>query len=294
MSAGGDDVQVRTARVRGIEIAYEEFGWGSRPLVLVHGFTGSRRDFQWRFEALAKLGRFVALDLRGHGESTNTGDAASYTLDAIADDLLAFLDATGIEACDLLGHSMGGMGVLRAALARSDRIASLILMNTSARCPDGLPRGLIELAGRVAIEAGSLRIAEVMRARAADPNTDRSDADRRLEAEWGDAYWTAWRYPNFRALDPVAYGAFGVAMLDQAPAPRPARRDPCPDDGAGRQRRHRLPRAVGGARAPGFPGARASRSRMPRTSRSSRIPDAWVAAIEAHLARVRDASFPGS
>lgn len=293
MSAAGDAVQPRSVRVRGVEIAYEAFGRGGRPLVLVHGFTGSRRDFQWRFEALAKLGRCVALDLRGHGDSTNTGDAASYTLDAIADDLVAFLDAVGIEACDLLGHSMGGMGVLRAALARSDRIASLILMNTSARCPDGLPRGLIEFAGRVAIEAGSLRIAEVMRARAADPNTDRSDADRRLEAEWGDGYWTAWRYPNFRALDPVAYGAFGLAMLDQAPV-------------LDRLGEIRVPTTVlvgsGDANflapahelATGIPGAH--RVEIPRAAHQPQFenPDAWVAAIEAHLARVRGASFPGS
>jgi pimeloyl-ACP methyl ester carboxylesterase len=293
MRREGSDVQTRRVRVRGIEMAYEDFGPDSRPLVLVHGFTGSRRDFQWRFEALAKIGRVVALDLRGHGESTNTGDPASYTLDAIAEDLLAFLDATGIEACDLLGHSMGGMAVLRAALARCDRIASLILMNTSARCPEGLPRALLELAGRIAIEAGSLRIAEVMRARAADPDTDRSEADRRLEAQWGDAYWTAWRYPNFRALDPFAYGAFGAAMLDQAPL-------------LDRLGEIRVPTTVlvgsgdTGFLAPsdelvrGIPGAR--RSVIPDAAHQPQFenPDAWVAAIEAHLAHARGASFPGS
>lgn len=293
MSAGAGEIPVRTASVRGIEMAYEEFGRGSRPLVLVHGFTGSRRDFQWRFEALAKLGRCVALDLRGHGDSTNAGDATSYTLDALAEDLLAFLDATGIERCDLLGHSMGGMAVLRAALSQSGRIASLILMNTSARSPDGLPRGLIELAGRVALEAGSLRIAEVMRARAADPDTDRSDADRRLEAAWGDDYWTAWRYPNFRALDPVAYGTLGIAMLDQASL-------------LDRLGEIRVPTTVlvgsgdthflGPAHelVAGIPGAH--RIEIPDAAHQPQLenPDAWVAAIAAHLARVRGASFPGS
>jgi pimeloyl-ACP methyl ester carboxylesterase len=286
-------MDVRIARVRGIEMAYEEFGRGSRPLVLVHGFTGSRRDFQWRFEALAKRGRCVALDLRGHGDTTNTGDAASYTLDALAEDLLAFLDATGIEACDLLGHSMGGMAVLRAVLARSDRIASLILMNTSARSPDGLPRGLIELAGRVALEAGSLRIAEVMRARAADPETDRSDADRLLEARWGDAYWTAWRYPNFRALDPVAYGTLGIAMLDQAPLLDRLGEIRVPTTvlvGSGDANflapAHELATAIPGAQRVDIPDA----AHQPQLEN----PDAWLAAIEAHLARVRDAAFPRS
>lgn len=284
---------MQNVRVRDIEIGYETFGSGSRPLVLVHGFTGSRRDFKWRFDALAKLGYCIALDLRGHGESTNTGDAASYTLDTLADDLLGFLAAIGIERCDLLGHSMGGMAVLRAALVRPDRIASLILMNTSARSPDGLPRGLIELAGRVAIEAGSLRIAEVMRARAADPETDRSAADRRLEQEWGDAYWTAWRYPNFRSLDPVAYGTLGLSMLDQTPLLE-------------RLGEIRLPTTVivgsGDANfgapahelAAGIPGARLVE--IPEAGHQPQLenPEAWVAAIAAHLARVRSATSPGS
>jgi pimeloyl-ACP methyl ester carboxylesterase len=286
-------MQSRIARVRGIEMAYEDFGRGSRPLVLVHGFTGSRRDFVWRFEALAKLGRCIALDLRGHGESSNPGEAACYTLDALAEDLLAFLDAADIEQCDLLGHSMGGMAVLRAALARPDRIASLILMSTSARCPDGLPRGLIELAGRVAIEAGSLRIAEVMRARAADPNTDRSDADRRLEAEWGDAYWTAWRYPNFRALDPVAYGTLGLAMLDQ-----PSLLDRLGEirlpttvlvgsgDTGFLAASEELAQGIAGAHHVVIPGA----GHQPQLE----TPDAWTSAVEAHLARVRSAAFPVS
>lgn len=283
----------RIARVRGIEMAYDDFGSGSRPLVLVHGFTGSRRDFSWRFEALAKFGRCVALDLRGHGESNNPGDAAGYTLDALAEDLLAFLDAAGIEQCDLLGHSMGGMAVLRAALARPGRIASLILMSTSARCPDGLPRALIELAGRVAIEAGSLRIAELMRARAADPNTDRTDADRRLEAEWGEEYWTAWRYPNFRALDPVAYGALGAAMLDQASLLDRLGEIRLPTtvlvgsgDAGFLAASEELAAGIAGAHLVVIPGA----GHQPQLE----TPGAWVEAIEAHLSRVRGTAFPVS
>jgi pimeloyl-ACP methyl ester carboxylesterase len=280
--------------VNGIEMAYEEYGWGSRPLVLVHGFTGSRRDFLWRFEELAELGRFVALDLRGHGDSTNTGDAASYTLEQLACDLLGFLEAAGIESCDLLGHSMGGMAVLRAALADPSRIASLVLMGTSARCPDGLPRPLIELAGRVAIEAGTQRIVEIMHARASDPNADRSEADRRLEAEWGEEYWTAWRYPNFRAMDPVAYGALGAAMLDQESL-LPRLGELCrpttvlfgSGDRSFLEPSAELLRGIPGARSAEIPGA----GHQPQLEN----PRAWVEAIRDHLTQARGKSgFPRS
>ena len=286
---------MKRVAVGDIEMAYEEGGAGSRPLVLVHGFTGASRDFSWRFDELAGLGRFVAPDLRGHGESTHTGDAASYTLEAIAADLLAFLEALGIESCDLLGHSMGGMAVLRAALADPRRIASLILMNTSARCPDGLPRALIELAGRVAVEAGTQRLVDVMRARAAAPDAQRSDADRRLEARWGEPYWTAWRYPNFRALDRVAYGAFGAAMLDQTSLLARLGELHCPTTvlvGAGDtsflEPAAELREGITGARLVEIPDA----AHQPQLEN----PDAWLAAIRDHLGQVRAeaSSFPRS
>src|SRR5690606_27041063 len=164
---------------------------------------------------LAALGRTVLLDLRGHGASTNTGDAASYTLEQLADDLLAFLDATGLAGCDLLGHSLGGMVALRAALAAPERIASLILMDTAARAPD-LPVDRFRLARRVVEEAGLEALLEVMR-RVPPEASGRSAADRRLEAAWGEGYWREWRVPNYRAMDPVAYGALGEALFGQAP-----------------------------------------------------------------------------
>jgi 2-succinyl-6-hydroxy-2,4-cyclohexadiene-1-carboxylate synthase len=282
---------MKRAAANGIEMAYDDFGSGDRPLVLVHGFTGARRDFSWRFDALAELGRCIALDLRGHGDSTHTGDAASYTLDHLASDLLGFLEAAGIESCDLLGHSMGGMAVLRAALADSSRVASLLLMDTAARCPDGIPRRLIELAGQVAREAGMQKLVEVMRARAGDPDMDRTEADRRLEREWGDAYWTAWRYPNFQSMDPIAYGAFGAAILDQAPLLPRLGEIRCPTtvivgsgDASFLEPADELLRGIPGARRAEIPDA----GHQPQLEN----PAAWIAAIRDHLRRARD--FPPS
>jgi pimeloyl-ACP methyl ester carboxylesterase len=164
-------------------------------------------------------------------------------------------------------------------------------MDTSARCPDGLPRAMIELAGRVAVEAGTERLVEIMHARASDPNADRTAADRRLEAEWGDAYWTAWRYPNFRAMDPVAYGAFGAAILDQASL-------------VPRLGEIRVPATVlvgdGDASflacadelVAGIPGAR--RATIPDAGHQPQLenPGAWLATIREHLSEVR--GFSGS
>jgi len=276
---------VKRVSVNGIEMAYEEHGAGTRPLLVVHGFTGSRRDFARCRDDLARLGRTILPDLRGHGDSTNTGDAPTYTLAQLADDLVAFCDALGIASCDLLGHSMGGMAALRAALHAPERFASLILMDTAAHAPAGIPRDTLALAGRIAIEAGTRKLVEIMRERA--PNEpSRTAADRRLEARWGEGYWTEWRYPNFEALDPVAYGAFGRAIVEQDTlAPRLGEIH-CPTlvlVGAGDT--SFLDAAV--EFAAGIPNAR--RVDVPDAGHQPQLenPAAWLAAIRDHLRQVR-------
>jgi pimeloyl-ACP methyl ester carboxylesterase len=283
---------VRRTPVRGIEIEWEEHGAGERALVLVHGFTGSRRDFAPRVPALAALGRTVLPDLRGHGGSTHTGDAASYTLEHLAADLVAFVDAEQLAGCDLLGHSLGGMVALRAALAAPDRFGSLILMDTAARAP-GLPRALFDAARRVVEAAGLETLLALMRQR--DPaETGRTGPDLRLEAEWGEGYWSEWRLPNVRAMDPVAYGALGEALFAQAPL-------------AARLAELRLPvlvlvgaedagfLAAADELAAGIPGAQ--RVTIPGAGHQPQLetPEAWLEAIRAHLAQVRgEAMLAGS
>lgn len=107
--------------------AYQECGDGA-PFLLVHGFTGSKLDFQDRLEGLADLRRVIAYDQRGHGETSNQ---QPYTFEALVADLISLLDALDIEQCDLLGHSLGGMVAMRAVLTYPERFRSLILMDTA-------------------------------------------------------------------------------------------------------------------------------------------------------------------
>ncbi len=136
-----------------IQTAYHEMGEG-HPFVLVHGFTGSKLDFQDQLGWFSNLRRVIAYDQRGHGESSNIGP---YTFQQLVDDLMNFLDRLQIDACDLLGHSLGGMVAMRAVLAHSDRFSSLVLMDTSPMpieiFPPGLRDQLIELVEREGCEA---------------------------------------------------------------------------------------------------------------------------------------------
>ena len=125
-----------------LQTAYHDIGTGS-PLLLVHGFTGSKLDFLNQLAWFSENQRVIAYDHRGHGESTNVGP---YTLDTLADDLLRFLDALDIPTCHVLGHSMGGMVVLRAILQAPERFRSLILMDTA---PTGLKLFEPEMRARI-------------------------------------------------------------------------------------------------------------------------------------------------
>ena len=272
-------------RANGVEIAYEEHGAGDRPLVLVHGFTGFRQDFAGQLAALAEQGRVLAPDLRGHGESGRGVGAAAYGFAELTADLLGFLAALGVERCDLLGHSMGGMIALRAALGAPQRIASLVLMDTAPGPLGFVDRAQLALAARVGREAGMAALAEILRARAKD-DADRSAADRRMEEEWGaERFWT-WRTARVAAMDPAAYEALGLALLEQEDLTPRLGEIRCPTtvlvgelDHEFRAPSEALARGIGGAELRVLAGA----GHQPQHEAA----DAWREAVLAHLARVR-------
>jgi pimeloyl-ACP methyl ester carboxylesterase len=274
------------ATINGAEIVYEDHGAGERPFVLVHGLTGFRDDFREQLPALAALGRTIVYDHRGHGESTNTGAAATYSFAQLVADLDALLDLLGVGACDLLGHSMGGMIALRFALARPQRVASLVLMDTAARTPDGMPRAPFAAAGAIARSDGMTTLASLLRARLAD-EPDRPQAERRLEAAWGEAYWER-RWRRLTAMDPEAFAALTLELVEQAPLTDRLGDLRCPttvivgEEDAGFLR----PSEEMAAAIPG-----AELVRIPDAAHSPQIesPDAWLAAIAGHLRRVRGA-----
>jgi pimeloyl-ACP methyl ester carboxylesterase len=119
----------------GIRLAYETLGDGP-PVMLVHGF-GSSRTQNWKstgwFGDLTGAGRrVVAMDCRGHGDSDKPHDEAAYGHDRMARDVLAVMDLAGIEACDVIGYSMGGFIALRVAAMARERIGRIVLGGVGA------------------------------------------------------------------------------------------------------------------------------------------------------------------
>lgn len=101
-------------------------GKGNPPLIILHGLLGSSRNWVTVGTELGDEFHVQALDLRNHGES---GHAPEHTYDAMARDVLAWLDEAGLEQIHLMGHSMGGKVAMRLACLFPARVTSLVVVD---------------------------------------------------------------------------------------------------------------------------------------------------------------------
>jgi pimeloyl-ACP methyl ester carboxylesterase len=107
----------------------------NRPtLVAIHGGPAGYDHSYLRphLDRLAYQAQVLYVDLPGHGRSDH-GDAATWSLERCADDLVAFCDRLGIVQPLLFGHSMGGYIALLAALRHPGQAGGLLLQATAAR-----------------------------------------------------------------------------------------------------------------------------------------------------------------
>jgi 2-hydroxy-6-oxonona-2,4-dienedioate hydrolase len=116
--------------------AYREAGSGE-PLVLLHGGGGTGKAFLYQMEHLAARCRVICPDLPGFGQSDWVPGAL--TVDGLADPLLAWMDALGLDQVTLGGNSMGGRVALATALRAPHRIRGLILLDAVGVLIPGLP-----------------------------------------------------------------------------------------------------------------------------------------------------------
>ena len=127
----------------GVEIAYDVWGSGSGPpVVLHHGFSADA-IVNWVgpgvVDALVAAGRLVvALDARGHGRSGKPHDPAAYGETIMARDLSALVDRLDAPSVDLVGYSMGAIVSLIAA-TEDPRVRRLVV--------GGVGAAVVELGG---------------------------------------------------------------------------------------------------------------------------------------------------
>jgi 3-oxoadipate enol-lactonase len=122
------------AKTNGIDTYYELHGTEGAPwLVLSHSLACSVRMWDPQIEALKGSYRILAYDTRGHGASG--APQGEYTLELLADDLEALLEALAVKDPHFCGLSMGGMIGQTFALKNPGVLRTLVLADTTSRYP---------------------------------------------------------------------------------------------------------------------------------------------------------------
>ncbi|GAB2295344.1 hypothetical protein Dimus_029516 [Dionaea muscipula] len=148
MAADGDGIKHRSLTANGINIHVAEKGEG--PVVLfVHGFPELWYSWRHQILALSALGyRVIAPDMRGYGGTDAPPEARDYTMCHIVGDLVALLDALGVEQVFLVGHDWGAMVAWNFCLFRPDRVKALVNLSVafSPRKPGRRPLDALRFA----------------------------------------------------------------------------------------------------------------------------------------------------
>jgi pimeloyl-ACP methyl ester carboxylesterase len=170
----------------GFDLAYvdrkPERGTGN-PILLVHGFASSLQ-VNWVVPGWAKVlndagYRVIALDNRGHGQSSKSYDPRDYTPEKMAGDAAALLAHLGVESAHVMGYSMGARISAFLALVEPQLVATLVF--------GGLGIGMVEGVGdwdpiADALLAPDPRAIEHSRGKAFRAFADQTKSDRRALA----------------------------------------------------------------------------------------------------------------
>jgi non-heme chloroperoxidase len=111
----------------GVTLPYVEQGSPTGvPVVLLHGYSDSWRSWELLLAELPDDVHAFAITQRGHGDADRP--AAGYQPHDLAHDTVAFMDAVGIQAAVIAGHSGGSYTAQRLAIDHPDRTLGLVLI----------------------------------------------------------------------------------------------------------------------------------------------------------------------
>jgi pimeloyl-ACP methyl ester carboxylesterase len=110
----------------GLKFHYRDEGEGL-PFVFQHGLGGDVNQPFGLYRPPQGV-RFIAFDVRGHGETRPLGDVSKLTFATLADDLIALLDHMGIKQAVFGGISLGAAIAVNVALRYPERVLALVLV----------------------------------------------------------------------------------------------------------------------------------------------------------------------
>ena len=261
-----------TVRVNGVDLAVERHGTRTgAPLVMVHGWSGSRGGWATVLDGLTASHEVITYDHRGHGGSSKSGREEGYTIDQLVDDFLAVTDELGLQSFHLLGHSLGGLVSMRYALERPERVRSLLLVDTGATPSSGAQEWMDTLV-------------EVVRTQGLDAYYDMVLPYVGAPGPEGERARDMFR-ADLDSLDPAAFTSLALELtryepiLDRLPELRIPTTVVVGENDAGlRPAADELVAAIGGAVLDVIGGA----GHSPHVD----DPQAWLAAVERHFRRL--------
>jgi len=130
LSEPTDQIRFNDVLLRGVRVRYGEIGSGP-PLVLIHGFLVSHKEWLPMVPLLAKQFRLILPDLPGFGASEKrAGDGYAYTREAFAETIADLMSAVGLTRAHICGHSMGGGIALTLAADRPELVDRLCVIDS--------------------------------------------------------------------------------------------------------------------------------------------------------------------
>ncbi len=122
-------------KLQDTNLYYEVYGEGE-PLILLHGNSGSIKDFYQQIPVLSKQYKVIAIDTRGQGKSIDSSKK-DFTYKMFADDVKAVADQLKLNKVNIAGWSDGGNTGLEFALKYPEKLNNLITIGANA-FPDGV------------------------------------------------------------------------------------------------------------------------------------------------------------
>jgi len=110
-------------KVNGMQMYYEVSGAGD-PLIVLHGAYMNIPSMGAIIPKLAMTHKVYALELQGHGRTTDIDRPITYS--NLADDVAAFMDAVGLPKADVFGYSMGSAAALQLAIRHPEKVNKLV------------------------------------------------------------------------------------------------------------------------------------------------------------------------
>lgn len=124
------EIEDRRINVNGLTTRYFKAGDDNGlPLVLLHGDSASALDWSWVLPKLAVDHCVYAPDFPGFGDAAKPN--REYSPEFLKEFLIDFLNAIGVERAVIVGNSLGGIVSLRFALSHPQKVAALVLVDSS-------------------------------------------------------------------------------------------------------------------------------------------------------------------